>query len=327
MPKAIVIEQTGGPEVMRWTDVPVVEPGPGEIRIRQHAAGVNFIDIYHRNGLYKTSGLPFVPGMEGAGVIDAIGAGVTDRQVGQRVAYPSVMGAYSEVRTLPAPKTVVLPDAISFETAAGMMLKGLTAHYLLRQVVPLERGDTVLFHAASGGVGHIACQWARHLGIELIGTAGGPEKCARARAAGAAHVIDYQKEDFVARVKEITKGTGVKAVMDGVGRDTFMRSLDCLRPLGTMVSYGQSSGAVPPFDILNLSTKGSLYVTRPTLLTFLADHDRFTRMAADLFDVVGAGAVKIDVQRRYPMAEAARAHADLEGRKTSGSSVLITTAA
>jgi NADPH2:quinone reductase len=312
---------------MRLKEVPPVDPGPGEIRIRQHAAGVNFIDVYHRNGLYKTSGLPFVPGMEGAGVIDAVGSGVTELRVGQRVAYPSAMGAYSEVRTLPAEKAVLLPEAISFDTAAGMMLKGLTAHYLLRQVVPLGRGDTVLFHAAAGGVGHIACQWARHLGIELIGTAGGPEKCARAREAGAAHVIDYQQEDFVARVREITHGKGVKAVIDGVGRDTFMRSLDCLRPFGTLVSYGQSSGSVPPFDIINLSTRGSLSVTRPTLLTYLADHDRFTRMAADLFEVVASGAVKIDVQRRYALADAARAHADLEGRRTTGSSVLVTTPA
>jgi len=325
MPKAIVIEETGGPEVMRWTDVPVGEPGPGEIRVRQHAAGVNFVDVYFRTGLYKApAGVPFIPGMEGAGIIDAVGPEVRDLKVGQRVAYPFTIGAYSETRTLPAAKTVVLPDEISFETAAGMMLKGLTAHYLLRQVVPLERGDTVLLHAASGGVGHIACQWARHLGLELIGTAGGPEKCARALAAGAAHVIDYQKEDFVARVKEITKGRGVKAVIDGVGRDTFMRSLDCLRPFGMLVAYGQSSGAVPPFDIINLSTRGSLYVTRPTLGTFLADRDRFVAMAKDLFQVVAGGAVKIDVQRRYPLADAARAHADLEGRQTSGSSILVT---
>jgi NADPH2:quinone reductase len=328
MPRAIVIEQTGGTEVMRLTDVPAVEPGPGEIRIRQHAAGVNFVDVYYRTGLYKPpGGLPFVPGMEGAGVIDAVGAGVSDLRVGQRVAYPFTLGAYSEVRTLPAARAVALPEAISFEAAAGMMLKGLTAHYLLRQTVSLDPGDTVLLHAASGGVGHIACQWARHMGLELIGTAGGPEKCARAKAAGAAHVIDYQHEDFVARVKEITRGQGVKAVIDGVGRDTFMRSLDCLRPFGVMVAYGQSSGAVPPFDILNLSAKGSLFVTRPTLATFLADRDRFLRMAADLFEVVAAGAVKIDVQRRYPLADAGQAHADLEGRKTSGSSVLVTTPA
>jgi len=327
MPKAIVIEQTGGPEVMRWTDVPAAEPGPGEIRVRQHAAGVNFVDVYYRTGVYKApGGLPFVPGMEGAGIVEAVGPNVTDLKVGQRVAYPFTIGAYSEVRTLPAAKAAVLPDGISFETAAGMMLKGLTAHYLLRQMVPLDGGDTVLLHAASGGVGHIACQWARHLGLELIGTAGGAEKCARALAAGATHVIDYQKEDFVARVKEITNGRGVKAVIDGVGRDTFMRSLDCLRPLGTLVAYGQSSGAVPPFDIINLSTRGSLYVTRPTLATFLADRDRFVAMAKDLFQVVADGAVKIDVQRRYPLADAARAHADLEGRRTSGSSILVTDA-
>jgi len=326
MPKAIVVETPGGPEVMRWTDVPEPEPGPGEIRVRQHAVGVNFVDVYFRSGLYKAPRLPFVPGMEGAGVVEAVGAGVTEPRVGERVAYPFSLGAYSEWRTLPAAAVVPLPDDISFETAAGMMLKGLTAQYLLRQTLPLEAGDTVLFHAASGGVGHIACQWARHLGITLIGTAGGPEKCARARAAGAAHVIDYQSEDFVARVKALTNGAGVRAVFDGVGRDTFLRSLDCLRPFGMLVAYGQSSGAVPPLDILTLSAKGSLYLTRPTLGTYLADRGRFLRMAADLFEVVAMGEVTIEVRERYPLADAGRAHADLEGRKTSGASILIATA-
>lgn len=322
MPKAIIVERTGGPEVLEVRDVPTPEPGPGEVRIRQRALGVNFIDVYHRTGLYKT-GLPFVPGVEGAGVIDAVGSGVTDLRLGQRVAYPSALGAYAEERVVSAAKVVALPDEISFEDAAGVLMKGLTAQFLLRQTLSLERGDTVLFHAAAGGVGSIACQWARHLGLTLIGTAGGPEKCARVRDAGAAHAIDYRSEDFVARVKELTGGAGVKAVFDSVGHDTLMRSLDCLRPFGMLVSFGQSSGPVPPFDILTLSTKGSLYLTRPTLVTHLADRARFTRMAAELFEVVKSGAVKADVHQRYPLAEVARAHADLEGRKTTGASILI----
>jgi NADPH2:quinone reductase len=323
MPKAVVVERTGGPEVMQVRDVPTPEPGPGEVRIRQHAVGVNFIDVYYRMGLYKAASLPFVPGVEGAGVIEAVGSGVTELRPGQRVAYPMVQGAYAEERVIPAAKVVALPDEISFEDAAGVLMKGMTAQYLLRQTLPLERGDTVLFHAAAGGVGSIACQWARHLGLTLIGTAGGPEKCARVREAGAAHAIDYRTEDFVARVKELTGGAGVKAVFDGVGRDTLMRSLDCLRPFGMLVSFGQSSGPVPPFDIVTLSVKGSLYLTRPTLATYAADRARFTRMAGELFDVVKSGAVKPAVQQRYPLAEVARAHADLEARRTTGASILI----
>jgi len=322
MPNTIVVETPGGPEAMKLVDRPVGEPGPGEVRLRQSAAGLNFADVYFRTGLYKAP-LPFTPGMEGAGVVEAVGSGVTDLRAGQRVAYPWSLGAYAQVRLIAADRVVPLPDEISDEQAAAMMLKGLTAQYLLRQTLPLASGDTILFHAAAGGVGHIVLQWARHLGIEVIGTAGGPEKCARVRAAGAAHAIDYRAEDFVARTKDLTGGKGVKAVFDSVGKDTFMRSLDCLRPFGMLVAFGQSSGAVPPFDVLALSTKGSLYLTRPSLATYVAERDRWRAMAADLFSVVASGAVKIDVGRRYPLAEAGRAHQDLEARRTTGSSILV----
>jgi len=308
---------------MKLVDRPVGEPGPGEVRLRQSAAGLNFADVYFRTGLYKAP-LPFTPGMEGAGVVEAVGPGVTDLRPGQRVAYPWGLGAYAQVRLIAADKVVVLPDAISDEQAAAMMLKGLTAQYLLRQTLPLSSGDTILFHAAAGGVGHIVCQWARHLGIEVIGTAGGPEKCALVRAAGAAHAIDYKAEDFVARTRELTGGKGVKAVFDSVGKDTFMRSLDCLRPFGMLVAFGQSSGAVAPFDVLALSTKGSLYLTRPSLATYVAERDRWRAMAAELFAVVASGAVKIDIGQRYPLAEAGRAHQELEARRTTGASILIT---
>ena len=322
MANTIVVESPGGPEAMKLVDRPVGEPGPGELRLRQSAAGLNFADVYFRMGLYKAP-LPFTPGMEGAGVIEAVGAGVTDLRVGQRVAYPWALGGYTQVRLLAADKVVALPDAISDEQAAAMMLKGLTAQYLLRQTLPLSAGDTILFHAAAGGVGHIVCQWARHLGISVIGTAGGPEKCARVREAGATHAIDYKTEDFVARTRELTGGKGVKAVFDSVGKDTFLRSLDCLRPFGMLVAFGQSSGAVPPFDVLALSTKGSLYLTRPSLATYVADRERWRAMAAELFAVVASGAVKIDIGQRYPLAEAGRAHQELEARRTSGASILI----
>ena len=323
MSKAIVVAQTGGPEVLRVAECVVGEPGPGEIRLRQRAVGVNFIDVYHRTGHYRVAALPFTPGMEGAGIVEAVGAGVVDVGVGDRVAYMGVLGGYAEVRLLPASKAVPLPESISDPQAAAMMLKGLTAQYLLRQTLPLGRGDTVLFHAAAGGVGLIACQWARHLGIDVIAVVGGPEKCAVAQAAGAAHVVDTRAEDFVARVKTITGGAGVKAVFDAVGADTFMRSLDCLRPFGMMVSFGQSSGPVLPFDIVTLSTKGSLYLTRPTIMTYIADRSRYLAMVRELFDVVASGAVKIDARQSYPLIDAARAHQDLEGRRTTGSSVLI----
>jgi NADPH2:quinone reductase len=308
---------------MQLVDVEVGDPGPGEVRLRQHAIGVNFIDVYYRQGLYKPAAYPFTPGMEGAGLVDAVGAGVTEFRVGDRVAYPMTIGAYATMRLIPAAKLVALPEQVSFDDAAAVMLKGLTAQYLLRQTLPLAAGDTILFHAASGGVGHLACQWARHLGISVIATAGGAEKCARVRAAGAAHVIDYKTEDFVARVKEITGGAGVKAVFDSVGKDTFARSLDCLRPFGMLVSFGQSSGTVAPFDILTLSTKGSLYLTRPTLGTYIADRERLKRMASDLFGVLASGVVKAEVNQRYPLGEAARAQVALESRGTTGATVLI----
>lgn len=318
----IVVETPGGPEVMRLVEREVGEPGAGEIRIRQAAAGLNFADVYFRSGLYKAAP-PFTPGMEGAGAIEAVGAGVSDLRVGQRVAYPWSIGAYAEVRLIAADKVVALPDAISDQQAAAMMLKGLTAQYLLRQTLPLAAGDTILFHAAAGGVGHIVCQWARHLGIHVIGTAGGPEKCALVRQAGAVHAIDYKAEDFVARTKELTGGKGVKAVFDSVGKDTFMRSLDCLRPFGMLVAFGQSSGAVPPFDVLALSAKGSLYLTRPSLATYVADRDRWRAMAGELFSVVASGAVKLEIGQRYPLPEAGRAHQDLEARRTTGASILV----
>lgn len=326
MPKAIQIRQFGGPEQLQLVDVEVGEPGPGEVRIRHHACGLNFIDIYQRIGLYQGA-LPLTLGMEAAGVVESVGEGVTHLEPGQRVAYASQPpGAYCEVRVMPARCVVELPDGIDFETGAAMMLKGLTVQYLLRRTQPqggLQEGDHVLFHAAAGGVGLIACQWARAMGLQLIGTAGSDEKCALAREMGAAHVINYNKEDFVARVKEITGGRGVKVVYDSIGKDTWDRSLDCLRPLGLMVSYGNASGPVPPINLGTLAAKGSLYVTRPTIFTHLATRESTQAMADDLFEMVGSGQVKIRVDQRYPLAEVARAHRDLEARKTTGSTVLL----
>jgi NADPH2:quinone reductase len=326
MPRAIQIAATGGPEQLRLVDVAVGDPGPGEIRIRHRACGLNFIDVYHRTGLYPLQ-LPHGIGMEGAGVVEAVGEGVTHLKAGDRAAYASMPpGSYCEVRVMPAKTVVKLPDAIDFETGAAMMLKGLTAQYLLKKARPvegLEPGDHVLFHAAAGGVGLIACQWAKALGLQLIGTAGGPAKCELARAHGAAHVVDYTKEDFVARVKEITGGRGVKVVYDSIGKDTFDKSLDCLRPFGLMVSFGNASGPVPPFAPGLLGPKGSLYLTRQTLFTHIATREATQAMADDLFAVVGSGAVKIRIDQRYPLAEAAQAHRDLEARKTTGSTVLL----
>ena len=310
---------------MRLVELPVGEPGPGEVRIRHEAAGLNFIDVYQRTGLYANP-LPLTLGMEGAGVIEAVGEGVTHLQPGDRAAYASnPPGSYSEARVMPARNVVKLPPEIAFDTAAGMMLKGLTVQYLLKKTLPVEglhKGDAILFHAAAGGVGLIACQWARALGLELIGTAGGPAKCELARAHGAAHVIDYTKEDFVERVKEITGGRGVKVVYDSIGKDTFECSLACLRPFGLLASFGNASGPVPPFQIGQLGPKGSLYVTRATLFTHIATREATQAMADDLFDVVRSGAVKIRIDQRYPLAEVAQAHADLESRKTTGSTVL-----
>jgi NADPH2:quinone reductase len=324
--KAIQIRAHGGPEQMQLVDVEVGAPGPGEIRIRHHASGLNFIDVYQRTGLYQLN-LPHTLGMEGAGVVEAVGEGVTHLKAGDRAAYASnPPGSYSQARVMPAKNVVKLPDGIAFDTGAGMMLKGLTAQYLLKKTLPVEglqKGDHVLFHAAAGGVGLIACQWARALGLQLIGTAGGAAKCALAKEHGAAHVIDYTKEDFVARVKEITGGKGVKVVYDSVGKDTFEGSLTCLRPFGLLASFGNSSGPVAPFAPGILGPKGSLYVTRATLFTHIATREATQAMADDLFAVVLSGAVKIRIDQRYPMAEVAQAHRDLEARKTTGSTVLL----
>ncbi len=324
--RAIQIRQFGGPEAMQLVELEVGEPGPGEVRIRHHAVGVNFIDIYQRTGLYANP-LPLTLGMEGAGVVEAVGAGVTHLQPGDRVAYASQPpGSYCEVRVMPARSVVVLPDGIDFETGAAMMLKGLTVQYLLRRTQPqggLQPGDFVLWHAAAGGVGLIACQWARALGLRLIGTAGGAEKCGLALAHGAEFAIDYRSEDFVARVREITGGRGVRAVYDSIGQDTFEGSLDCLEPFGLMASFGNASGPVPPVNLGVLAAKGSLHLTRPTLFTHLATRESTQAMADDLFARVSSGEVRIPVSRRYALADAAQAHADLASRVTTGCLVLL----
>ncbi|MGR6799030.1 quinone oxidoreductase family protein [Sphaerotilus sulfidivorans] len=326
MTRALQIRQFGGPEAMQLVELEVGEPGPGEVRIRHHAVGVNFIDIYQRTGLYANP-LPLTLGMEGAGVVEAVGAGVTHLQPGDRVAYASQPpGSYCEVRVMPARSVVVLPDGIDFETGAAMMLKGLTVQYLLRRTQPqggLQPGDFVLWHAAAGGVGLIACQWARALGLRLIGTAGGAEKCGLALAHGAEFAIDYRSEDFVARVREITGGRGVRAVYDSIGQDTFEGSLDCLEPFGLMASFGNASGPVPPVNLGVLAAKGSLHLTRPTLFTHLATRESTQAMADDLFARVGSGEVRIPVSRRYALADAAQAHADLASRVTTGCLVLL----
>ncbi len=326
MSRAIQVAAFGGPENLQFVDLPVGEPGPGEIRIRHQACGLNYIDVYQRTGLYANP-LPLTLGMEGAGVVEAVGAGVTHLAAGDRAAYASnPPGSYCEVRVMPAKNVVRLPEGIAFDTAAGMMLKGLTAQYLLKKTLPvqgLQAGDFVLFHAAAGGVGLIACQWAKALGLQLIGTAGSAAKCALALEHGAAHAIDYTKEDFVARVKAITAGKGVKVVYDSVGKDTFDKSLDCLRPFGLMASFGNSSGPVAPFAPGLLGPKGSLYLTRQTLFTHIATREATQAMADDLFAVVGSGAVKIRIDQRYALADVAQAHRDLEARKTTGSTVLM----
>ena len=323
MSKAIRIFKTGGPDVMEYVDVEVGQPGPGEARVRQHACGLNYIDVYFRTGLYPQP-LPAGLGMEGAGVVEAVGEGVTHVQPGDRVAYAArPPGAYAEARVMPAAVLVRLPDNIDFETGAAMMLQGLTVQYLFRRTFPLKGGETVLFHAAAGGVGLIACQWARALGVNLIGTVGSDQKGEMARQHGAAHVINYNKENFVERVKEITGGRGVPVVYDSIGADTFTGSLDCLSPLGTMVSFGSASGPVPPFSLNELASRGSLFITRPTLFTYSAKREDLEAMAADLFDVVGSGKVKIEINQRYALKDAAQAHIDLESRKTTGSTILL----
>ena len=323
--RAVCIDQHGGPEQLKLVDVTVGDPGPGEIRIRHKAVGLNFIDVYQRNGLYQLP-MPLQLGMEASGVVEAVGAGVTHLKTGDRAAYASQPpGSYCELRVMPAKCVCRLPDAISFETGAAMMLKGLTAQYLLRRTQPqggLKEGDFVLFHAAAGGVGLIACQWAKAMGLRLIGTAGSDEKCALAKAHGAAFVINYATEDFVARVKEITGGQGVKVVYDSVGKDTFDRSLDCLRPFGLMASFGNASGPVAPFAPGILGTKGSLYLTRQTLFSHIVTREATQEMADDLFGMVTSGKVQILIDQRFALADVAEAHRALEARKTTGCTIL-----
>jgi NADPH2:quinone reductase len=325
MSKAVQIRRHGGPEEMEIVDVEVGQPGPGEIRISHRAVGLNFIDVYQRSGLYQLP-MPLNLGMEASGVVEAVGEGVSHLKAGDRAAYAcNPPGSYSEARVLPARSVVKLPPAISFETGAAMMLKGLTAQYLLKRTQPqggLKEGDFVLFHAAAGGVGLIACQWARALGLQLIGTAGSDEKCALAKSLGAAHVINYSKEDFLPRVREITGGRGVKVVYDSVGKDTWDKSLECLQPFGLMASFGNASGPVPPFAPGILGNKGSLYVTRQTLFTHIATREATQEMADDLFGVVTSGKVQIRIDQQFPLEQVREAHRALEARKTTGSTIL-----
>ncbi len=321
---AVRVHETGGPEKLSYEEIAVGSPGPGEVRLRHTAIGLNFIDTYFRSGLYAPpQGLPFIPGNEAAGVVVEVGEGVTEVKVGDRVAYGSSLGAYCSERVMPAAPLVKLPASISDETAAAMMLKGMTARYLLRQTYPVKAGDTVLMQAAAGGVGLILCQWAAHIGATVIGTVGSAEKAALARANGAAYVINYREEDFVARVKEITEGALCDVVYDGVGQATYPASLDCLRPRGMFVSFGNASGAIQNFSLFALSQKGSLYAARPTLFTHVATREALLENANDLFGVVASGVVKIAVDQRYKLADAAEAHRDLEGRRTTGSTVLL----
>jgi len=325
MSRAIRIEQHGGPEQMKVVDVSVGEPGAGEIRIRHKAVGLNFIDVYQRSGLYQMP-MPLSLGMEASGIVEAVGPGVTHLKAGDRAAYAShPPGSYCEVRVMPAKSVCKLPDAIDFDTGAAMMLKGLTAQYLLKRTQPqggLKEGDFIVFHAAAGGVGLIACQWARAMGLKLIGTAGSDAKCALAKENGAAHAINYTKEDFVARVKEITGGKGVKVVYDSVGKDTFDKSLDCLQPFGLMASFGAASGPPAPLNVGTLAAKGSLYVTRQTLFTHIGTRESNQAMADDLFAAVTSGKVKIHIDQRYPLEQVQQAHRDLEARKTTGCTIL-----
>ena len=324
MSYAITIHQNGGPEVLTWGQHDPGRPGTGEVRIIHEAVGLNFIDIYHRTGLYPLAELPAIIGLEGAGVVDVVGEGVTEFKKGDRVAYAGVPpGAYAEVRCIPANRLVPLPDTISTQDAAGMMLQGMTARYLLKGCYSVGPGSTILVHAAAGGVGSILCQWANHLGATIIGTVGNEEKATQAQKQGCHHTILYQQEDFALAVKEITKGQGVDVVYDSVGQATFNKSLGCLRSLGTMVSFGQSSGPVEPIDIGLLGAKGSLFLTRPSLMHYTANRDDLLAHARDLFEVVGSGVVTMQILQKYALRDAATAHRDLEARKTTGSSILL----
>ena len=322
MAKAIRFHKQGGPEVLQLDDVPVGDPGPGQVRLRHTAIGVNFVDTYQRSGLYPMQ-VPAIAGNEGAGVVEAVGKGVKELKAGDRVAYTGLTGAYCEARIVPADRLVKIPKGISDEQAASMMLKGLTVHYLIFSTYKVKKGDTVLWHAAAGGVGTIACQWLKKLGVTTIGTVGSDEKAQLAKAHGCKHVVNYSTENFVEKVKEITKGKKLPVVYDAVGKSTWEGSLDCLQPRGLMVSFGNASGAVPPVNLGILSTKGSLYVTRPTLGTHIASRADLVKRSNDLFNVVKSGKVKIETTARYKLADAAQAHRDLEGRKTTGSVVLI----
>ena len=321
MPHAIRVHQTGGPEVLQWEAVPVGQPGSGEVRLRQEAVGLNFIDVYHRTGLYPQE-LPFTPGVEGAGVIEAVGQGVDDLKAGDRVAYGGPIGGYAEQRLIPADRLVKLPDSISSEQAAAMMLQGMTAHMLLRSVHHVQSGETILVHAAAGGVGLILCQWAKALGATVIGTVGSDEKAELARAHGCDHPVVYTRQDFVAEVARLTDGGKVPVVYDGVGRDTFMKSLDCLSTRGLMVSFGNASGAVDPIEPGLLAQKGSLFLTRPTLYHYTLERADLRQAAAELFEVVASGRVRIEIGQRFALRDAADAHRALEGRRTTGSTVL-----
>ncbi|RQS19103.1 quinone oxidoreductase [Burkholderia sp. Bp8998] len=323
MPKAIRYDQPGGPDVMKWVDVEVGEPKAGEVRIRQHAVGLNYIDVYFRTGLYPQP-LPGGLGMEAAGEVTAVGDGVTALKVGDRVAYVGQPpGAYAQERVMPAERLVKLPDGISYDDAASVMLQGLTAHYLLRRTYPVKAGDTILIHAAAGGVGLLVCQWAKALGATVIGTVGSDEKAALAKAHGCDHPIVYTRENFTQRVKEITNGAGVPVVYDSIGKDTYIGSLDCLAPLGLFVSFGNASGPLPAIDSKEFSSRGSLFFTRPTLFSYIAKRADLEAAAAELFDVIQSGKVKTSINQRYPLAEVGRAHADLESRKTTGSTILV----
>lgn len=323
MTRAMRIHAYGGPEAMQWEEIEVGVPGEGEVRVRNRAVGLNYIDVYHRTGLYKLPSLPAVIGMEGAGEIEAVGPGVMGLKAGDRVAYANPPGAYAEARLIPAERVVKLPDSIDFKTAAAMMLQGMTARYLLRETYKVSQDTVLLFHAAAGGVGLLACQWAKHLGATLIGTVGSDEKAELARENGATHVINYRRDDFVARVREITDGAGCDVVYDSVGKDTFPASLDCLKPRGLWVSFGNSSGPVPPFDLSLLAAKGSLYTTRPTLMSYTAKPEDLAANAEDLFDMVTGGFLRIAVNQTYPLSAAAEAHRDLEARRTTGATVLL----
>ena len=323
MVKAIRVHKTGGPEVLQLEDVTLPPPGPGELLVRNRAIGLNFIDTYFRTGLYAAPQLPFVPGNEAAGEVLAVGANVTEFKPGDRVAYVATLGSYAEERIVAVNSTVALPEAVSFEAAASMMLKGMTAEYLLHRTYKVKPGDTILVHAAAGGTGLILCQWGKALGATVIGTAGSAEKAELAKAHGADHVILYREEDFVARVKEITGGKLCAVVYDGVGKDTFLPSLDCLQPFGVLASFGSASGAVEPFNLGLLGPKGSLYVTRPTLFTHIAKRETMVEMAKNLFGAVGSGKVVVPVNARFALSDAANAHRALEGRGTTGSTVLI----